>query len=226
MRTATKQGRWTRRDGGTIRQPSAAVLLLVALFLTAALTFAAQDYRIAAVAATVAAAVTVVVEFARIGLWDNRTSPSVIARLFAQTQAGKRLAIYDRQTGLFAHWYLQLRGEEECARAERYNHKLSLILIEPAILASSSAWEIRDQVGRWIQTQLRATDIAGYVGNGRFVVLAPEAGPKEANMLIRRIRALIPDIDVATVVFPDHAPTYDLLWRQATTRIGEHSTAA
>lgn len=209
-----------------MREPSVAMLLLVALFLTAALTFAAQDYRIASVAAAVAAAATVVVEFARIGLWDNRTSPSVIARLFAQAQAGKRLAIYDRQTGLFAHWYLHLRGEEECARAERYNHKLSLILIEPAMVASSRSWEIRDQVGRWIQTELRATDIAGYVGNGRFVVLAPEAGLHEASMLVQRIRARIPDLDVATVVFPDHAPTYDLLWRQATNRLGEHSTAA
>lgn len=202
------------------------MLLLMALFLTAALTFAAQDYRISATAATIAAGIVAAVELLRIGLWDNRTSPSVIARIVAQAQAGRRLAIYDRQTGLFAHWYLVLRGEEECARAERYQHKLSLVIIEPSCASRQRAWEVRDKIARWVQSQLRATDIAGYVGNGRFVVLAPEAGEREAQQLRQRIRSHIGDADVAFAVFPDHAPTYELLWRQASARIIDSRDAA
>ncbi len=39
---------------------------------------------------------------------------------------GRKLAIYDRATGLYAYWYLQMRAEEEMSRAGRYHKPLSV----------------------------------------------------------------------------------------------------
>jgi GGDEF domain-containing protein len=214
------------RRNQAAREPSVSMLLLAALCLTAALILAAQEHRAAAIVATIASAGTLAIELSLMGLWDNRTNPSIIARLVAQAQAGRRLAIYDRETGLFAHWYLTLRGEEECARATRYDRTLSLLVIEPPSEDTASAWALKPRIGRWIQTELRATDIAGYVGNGRFVVLAPEADHSAIEKLVRRIHQQIDEIDVGISTFPQDGVTYDQLWRAALTRLREDDTAA
>ncbi len=225
MQTRPIRAQQRRRPDSNFRMPSAPMLLLAALFLTAALALAAQDRDMAAAVATLAAAATVGAELCRIGLWDNRTSPSMIARLFAQAQAGKRLAIYDRETGLFAHWYLTLRGEEECARASRYDRSLSLLVIEPGAGDPSAAWALKAEIGRWIQTELRATDIAGYVGNGRFVILAPEAGRPATATLVERISSAIPGVDIGMSAFPDDGDSYSVLWRHATLRLRDSKLA-
>ena len=45
--------------------------------------------------------------------------PVDLEGLAKQVEEGRKLAIYDRETGLYAYWYLVLRGEDECARAPR-----------------------------------------------------------------------------------------------------------
>src|SRR5437763_15180016 len=53
-------------------------------------------------------------------------------RLQRQVEQGRRLAIYDHDTGLFAEWYLAMRLDEECSRAGRYSAPLSVILVAVA----------------------------------------------------------------------------------------------
>jgi hypothetical protein len=48
----------------------------------------------------------------------SKASPAGnLEKVSAQAEAGRRLAIYDRQTGLLAYWYIRHRFEEEAARA-------------------------------------------------------------------------------------------------------------
>jgi GGDEF domain-containing protein len=202
-----------------VRQPSPKAVLLIALALAAALLLAAQSYDTAAAAVAATAFTVIAIEMLRIGLWDTRTSPSVIARILTQAQTGRRLAIYDRETGLFAHWYLTLRGQEECARAARYERQIALILIEAAVADRAAALNARPVIARWLQTELRSTDIAGYVGNGRFVVLAPEGDLAASVRLLDRLRDSAGAIDTGVATFPDDGLTYEQLWRRASRRL-------
>ena len=52
---------------------------------------------------------------------------------------GRKLAIYERDSGLFTHWYMELRGKEECDRAKRYSRDLAFLVVEP--VRSDDDWE-------------------------------------------------------------------------------------
>lgn len=202
------------------RQPSTTLLVTGLACATAALLATGLEVTTLAVAAAGAALVAVTGEFVRMSLPARRADPALIDRLVEQAQQGRKLAIFDRDTGLFAHWYLSLRGQEECARAARYEHGLGLLIIEPAA-GDDDAWRIKSEIGRWIQTELRTTDIAGYAGNGRYAVIAPEAGPEAVAALIGRLLQRIPRADVGVSAFPEDGDTFPALWRCAVDRLSE-----
>jgi GGDEF domain-containing protein len=203
------------------------LVLVVALACsTSALMFVAAGTTSLAVVAAVCGATAMGIEFARVFSPENHTDPVAIARLVKQAEAGRRLAIYDRDTGLFAHWYMELRGQEECARAARYERNLSLLVIEPCAENGRADWAIKSEIGRWFQTELRATDIAGYVGNGRYVILAPEADPQAIDGLVARLREKVEHIDVGSSAFPEDGTRFQQLWRRATARLLEHGARA
>lgn len=215
-----------RRSGaGVMHRPSVAVLTLACVCSTGALLLAAAGSTLQAAAAGLVAAVAVAVELVRMGPWQHEHAP-VIGRLFAQAQAGRRLAIYDRDSGLFAHWYMSLRGQEECARAARYDRKLGLLMIEPRTATAAEEWALKSEIGRWMQTELRATDIPGYLGNSRYVVLAPEADAMAIERLIGRLRERIPTVDTGSSAFPDDGVTFQQLWRSATMRLAGRDAEA
>lgn len=68
----------------------------------------------------------------------------LVDKAVQQAAEGRKLAIYERTTGLLAYWYLVMRGEEECARAARYKRPLSLLLIEPS--PESNDWAVGGQL--------------------------------------------------------------------------------
>jgi GGDEF domain-containing protein len=203
------------------RQPSTPLLVTALSCATAALLAVGLEATTLAVAAAGAALVAVTGEFVRMSLPTRRADPALIDRLVEQAQQGRKLAIYDRDTGLFAHWYLSLRGQEECARAARYGHGLGLLIIEPDARSGDDAWRIKSEIGRWIQTELRATDIAGYLGNSRFAVITPEGGPDAVAALVDRLRESIASADVGVSAFPDDGDTFATLWRRAADRLSE-----
>jgi len=203
-------------------RPSVGLLTLAAVCSTGALLLSASNSYLLAVAAATAAATAIAFEMLRMGPWQHDHT-AILGRIFAQAQAGRRLAIYDRDSGLFAHWYMSLRGQEECARAARYERRLGLLMIEPRAATAGEEWALKSEIGRWMQTELRATDIAGYLGNGRYVVLAPEADPASIEKLIARLRARIPAVDAAYSAFPEDGVVFQQLWRGATTRLSARS---
>jgi GGDEF domain-containing protein len=115
---------------------------------------------------------------------------------------GRKLAIYDRATGLYAYWYLQMRAEEEMSRAGRYQKPLSV----------ASFWcATRDAIERATATlagTLRSTDLAAYLGNGHFVVLLPETSAEGATIVVERVRERVGEgVTGVAVQYPEDGET-------------------
>jgi hypothetical protein len=137
----------------------------------------------------------------------------MLGKAIERADSGRKLVIYERESGLFAHWYIALRAEEECDRAARYERPLTLLLVEPR--PGSDAWAAKEKLARWLSTHLRVSDVAGYYGNARFVVLMPETDVPGMERVIARLREELPDIDTAHAVFSPGAVTYEQLYEAA-----------
>lgn len=136
-------------------------------------------------------------------------------------QTGRKLAIYDRGTGLYAYWYLQLRGDEEISRARRYQKPLSLLSIWAPTqdLVSALAEHLRDR--------RRDTDLAGYLNGGHFVLILCETSDEGAEIVRTRLRdGISEDLDVSFVTFPDDGETFDDLLERAKARGSAERPAA
>lgn len=90
----------------------------------------------------------------------------------------------DEETGLHGRRSLERAVARESARARRYEHPLSVLLLrlEPAS---------GDRVLRWAAERLaasvRAPDLVFHLGGGRFAVLLPEASRGDAERLAGRL---------------------------------------
>ncbi len=84
-------------------------------------------------------------------------------------QMGERLAIYDRETGLFAYWYFSLRLQEEVARCARYGQPFSLLLIEAQ--TGRLAADEESSLFNYMSDTFRNSDLVAHLGNLRFIVL-------------------------------------------------------
>jgi PleD family two-component response regulator len=152
----------------------------------------------------------------------------VLSRVFGQKQAkqasyeldavmemaseGRRLAIYDRGTKLYAYWYLDLRAAEEVARARRYSKPLSLISLwvpTPELVAS---------LAEHLVSALRSTDLAGYFNNGHFVLLLCDTGRDGESFVLDRLLEGFPAASGGLVTFPDDGETFDELLEVAKAR--------
>jgi hypothetical protein len=141
----------------------------------------------------------------------------VIEKVLGQVDKGRKLVIYERDTGLFAYWYVELRGNEECDRARRYGRDVSVAVIEPD--RTVDAWETQERLRDWLRDGTRHTDIAGYLGNGRYVVIMPEADRAAAEAAIARMKEAGLATDAGFACFPEDADTFDALYRAASSTL-------
>jgi GGDEF domain-containing protein len=89
----------------------------------------------------------------------------------------------DAATGLRGRRSLQAALDVECARARRYTHPLSLLLLgveAPAERLGTAAERLEGAV--------RTTDLVYHLAEGRFAVLLPESSRRDAERLSRRLR--------------------------------------
>ena len=149
---------------------------------------------------------------------------AVIEKAVQQVEAGRRLAIYERETGLLAHWYVALRCEEECQRAERYERPLTLIVIEPA--ASSEVWQVQEEIAKWLRQKLRTSDIAAYLGYGCFVIAMPENSVAEAQALLARINRDIAGAEIGLASYPQDGGDFEELCSFARNNLSVAAKAA
>ena len=199
--------------------------VLIAIALVAAAATAMLTIVLSAWPAVAPSAIAVICAGFAIALGPRREEPTtarLLEKVSEQAESGRKLVIYERETGLFAHWYLALRGDEECNRARRYNRGLSLLLIEPS--APENAWTVKDDISRWIGQNLRATDVAGYLGNGRYVVIMPESTQDGTSRVIERISNEIAGVALSSSEYGADGASYNELYEAAAARLRDGAT--
>ena len=72
---------------------------------------------------------------------SRNDEPIDIESFSTQVEENRKLAIYERETGMYAYWYLELRGEDECNRANRYKWPLTVAFFEQA--SGANAWALQ-----------------------------------------------------------------------------------
>jgi diguanylate cyclase (GGDEF)-like protein len=114
-------------------------------------------------------------------------------------KALENLPIVDRLTGLYNREYFDLRLDEEMARSRLYGNNLSLIFIDMGV----SLREDRKNENRISEKTTKViaeiisnclTDtisLAFHYDQGKFAVIAPEAGAQEAALTADHIRKAI-----------------------------------
>lgn len=130
-------------------------------------------------------------------------------------QYGERLAIYDRETGLYAYWYFSLRLEEEMERARRYSQPLALILIEST--AGRLAPDDEEHLFSALIETFRTSDIVAHLGNLRFVALLTNTNASGASVAVQRLgRAIAPhDAHIGMSAYPSDGDEWESLLRRA-----------
>lgn len=105
---------------------------------------------------------------------------------------------FDYLTGVYNRAYFVEFFEKELIRARRYEHELSMVMIDAdnfKRVNDNHGHIVGDQVLKWlcsaIGTSLRKTDVFGRIGGEEFAILLPETGPEGATKLAERIRASV-----------------------------------
>jgi diguanylate cyclase (GGDEF)-like protein len=122
-----------------------------------------------------------------------RAGPAIEnARRFREA---RQLADLDALTGLHNRRYFHETLARECARAHRYERKLSLVVFD-----LDDFKDINDRIGHLagdavlaeaaerVRDVVRTADIACRVGGDEFAVILPESSLEDADQLYRRIQ--------------------------------------
>ena len=109
-------------------------------------------------------------------------------------EEARRLADMDPVTGLQNERYFDERLAREVSRARRYERQLALLLFRLEVTDGGTS--LLTTVGRRVLSAVRSADVSCYLGNGRFAIILPEVGVREAEHLDRRLQfALGPRIE-------------------------------
>lgn len=141
----------------------------------------------------------------------------MIDKASREAESGRRLAMYDRETGLYAHWYLSRRFEEEARRSERYSRALSVVAME--VRCEDEAYRIQDELRNWLDQSLRSTDMASHLGGGRYVALLTETEMDDASALAARTAERFPEkVAIGLGCFPEDGSTLEEVQKVAERR--------
>lgn len=147
------------------------------------------------------------------------SSQTLVDRASQLAEEGRKLVLFDAETGLFAPWYIAMRCTEECYRAVRYKRPLTLLLIEPP--PGQELEKVRADVTEWLITHKRRSDIAGYLGNGSFAMLMPETDVRGAAIVTSRLVASFVGLKTGISSYPDGGGNYEQLLAAASRALGE-----
>jgi diguanylate cyclase (GGDEF)-like protein len=101
-------------------------------------------------------------------------------------EEARRLADQDPVTGLQNERYFGQRLVREVSRARRYERQLALLLFRLDV--TDGGRPQLTTVGRRVLSAVRSADVSCHLGNGRFAIILPEVGVREAEHLHRRLQ--------------------------------------
>jgi hypothetical protein len=119
-------------------------------------------------------------------------------------RADRRRPTFDRETGLLAEWYFRQRFEEEIARAKRYGHALTALVVG---VHDRAAIETARLAAR---AYLRQVDFAGDL-SGTIAICLPDTPREGAQAVVDRMIELVPGIDVSAREYPADGETVSAL---------------
>lgn len=122
---------------------------------------------------------------------------------------GRRLAIYDKETGLFSIWFMELRSAEECYRAVRYGRSLALVVLE--VEPNAQAQKVVAALASWLMTERRRSDLPAYLGNGLVAILMPETDVRAADGARARICRFFPGVKAGVGCYPYDGGNFEQL---------------
>jgi len=147
----------------------------------------------------------------------------------------KKLTITDSLTGLLNRRYLYERLKDEVARSERYNHHLSLLMLDldgfkycNDTFGHLFGDKLLKDIAEALQNTVRSMDIVARYGGDEFMVILPETAEALAIDIAERLRsnvamkAVLPQeaadkvphpltASIGVVCYPDHGKTIELL---------------
>ncbi|KAA3628753.1 MAG: GGDEF domain-containing protein [Proteobacteria bacterium] len=125
----------------------------------------------------------------------NNELNSQYAELKALQEKTKAMAESDALTGLGNHGHFQQRLQEEVARAERYGHTLTLLLLDLDHFKQindryghQKGDAVLSSFGKIMKTGLRDVDYAARYGGEEFAVIMPETDGAGAMEIAERLR--------------------------------------
>jgi hypothetical protein len=93
------------------------------------------------------------------------------------------------ENGLLARWYIELRLAEESERARRYVRPLAALAASPSVLPGERLpEEARLQAAEAAKAAARTTDLVGWTGDDRILVVMPETDAESARIAAARWR--------------------------------------
>lgn len=113
----------------------------------------------------------------------------------------EELATFDGLTGALNRRVLQLAGEQELLRWQRYGEPFAVLLLDIDHFKSINdrhghqmGDQVLQQVVQAVRTPLRKTDLLGRYGGEEFVILLPVTDAETALALGERVRAAVQDM--------------------------------
>ncbi len=115
----------------------------------------------------------------------------------------RELAFRDGLTGLYNHRYFQEALESEIERARRYDHPLSLLMIDIDFFKKvndqfghPAGDQVLQEVGSTLVKLVRRCDMVARYGGEEFAIILPETGLISAKVLAQRVRRGIEQLEV------------------------------
>jgi len=121
------------------------------------------------------------------------------AKLYSKTQ---ELAITDGLTGLYNRHYFQKQLAKEFNRAERYNHCVSLIMLDidhfkhfNDVYGHQAGDVIMKELSHLLQSNIRNVDTAARYGGEEFIIIVPENCLESSVEMAKKLCKLIEKYD-------------------------------
>ena len=132
----------------------------------------------------------------------DRSRESAVVELYRRTEVGKRLAIYDQASGLFHHWYLELRLDGEIRRCQRYDLPLAVIAVKVEYpdgeLSPAAQEQLNADLALHVARTVRDVDIPAGLGELEYAVFLPQSDRAGAEATAARLRDALGEYSTAT----------------------------